>query len=218
MHRLTLAIALALVGTTLLAGEDAARVFRFDKGDVGKLPAGWTAAKTGQGEGSVWQLVADDTAPSKTGHVLAQIAEGPSSLFNLCVVKDSNYQDLELGVAFKAVHGKLDQGGGVVWRYQDAENYYIARMNPLEDNFRVYKVIAGKRIQLDTREGLKVPAGEWHRLKVRQQGKQIECWLDGQKYLEAKDDAIAEAGKVGLWSKADAQTHFDEFQVRGLPR
>jgi Domain of Unknown Function (DUF1080). len=87
-------------------------------------------------------------------------------------------------------------------------------MNPLEDNYRVYKVVAGKRIQLETKEELKVPVGEWHNLKIKHVGDHIECFLDGKKHLDVKDDAIAKAGKVGLWTKADAQTHFDQFTVK----
>jgi hypothetical protein len=86
-------------------------------------------------------------------------------------------------------------------------------MNPLEDNFRVYKVIDGKRIQLGTKEELKVNAGEWHTLKIKMVGDRIECFLDGKKELDVKDNAIQKAGKVGLWTKADAQTYFDQFRV-----
>jgi len=198
----------------LLPADDKERSVRFAKDDLGKLPAGWKSAKTGKGEGSVWKIVVDDTGPSKTGAVLAQTAEGPNALFNLCVADEPSLKNVEVLVSFKAMKGKHDQGGGIVWRYQDADNYYIARMNPLEDNFRVYKVINGKRIQLGTKEDLKVPAGEWHDMKIQQVGERIECFLDGAKYLDVKDDAITKAGKVGLWTKADAQTHFDRFIVK----
>src|SRR5207237_2675434 len=124
--------------------------------------------------------------------VLTQTAESPDAVFNLCVADALSRRDLELRVAFKALKGKRDQGGGLVWRYQDAGNYYVARMNPLEDNFRVYKVVAGKRTQLATKEGLKVPVGEWHTLRVTMKGEQIECYVDGKKQLEAKDSAIAD--------------------------
>ena len=183
---------------------------------LGKLPANWAAAKTGQGEGSVWKVVADDTAPSKSGFVLAQTAESPSAMFNLCVMQGGSFKDVELHVAFKAIQGAKDQGGGFVWRYQDANNYYVARMNPLEDNYRLYHVIAGRRTQLETKEGLKLPTGTWHTLTVKHVGDRIECYLDDQKQLEAKDTTITKAGKVGLWTKADAQTHFDGFQVTDL--
>jgi hypothetical protein len=117
-------------------------------------------------------------------------------------------------VAFKAVRGQTDQEGGIVWRYQDHDNYYIARMNPLEDNYRVYKVVAGRRMQLGTKEGLKVKTGEWHRLKIEMSGDHIECYLDDKKELDVKDDTFQEAGMMGLWSKADAQTYFDDFKVK----
>src|SRR5947209_18256649 len=175
--------AVVLSSVAVLAAEDKALSIQFKEDDVGKLPTGWKAEKTGKGDGSVWKVVADETAPSKSGFALAQTAEGPGNLFNLCVVEAGTFKDVDVMVAFKAVRGKKDQGGGIVWRYQDANNYYIARMNPLEDNDRVYKVVAGKRIQLETREGLKVPVGEWHTLKVNQVGDRIECLLDGKKNL-----------------------------------
>jgi hypothetical protein len=136
-------------------------------------------------------------------------------MFNLCVAQNTSYQDVDFSVAFKAVRGQKDQGGGLVWRYQDANNYYVCRMNPLEDNFRVYKVVDGKRTQLGTKEDLKVPVGEWHTLRVKQAGDRIECYLDGRKYLEVRDETFRKAGKVGLWTKADAQTYFDDFKVSG---
>jgi hypothetical protein len=216
MHRhLAPVVLIALLSGFSLAADEKARSFTFSKEDVGKLPKGWKAAQTGKGDGSVWKVVADDTAPSKKGYVLAQTAEGPNAFFNLCVAEDTKYQDVDISMAFKAIKGKLDQGGGVVWRYSDGDNYYIARMNPLEDNFRVYKVVAGKRIQLQTKEDLPVKAGEWHTMQVKMAGDHIECSLDGKKYLDVKDDTFKEAGKVGLWSKADAQSQFDGFTVAG---
>ncbi|HEX5270585.1 MAG TPA: family 16 glycoside hydrolase [Gemmataceae bacterium] len=212
MRRLSLVL-LPLLASAALAAAPKGYTLRLTKEDAGKLPAGWKAEKTGEGEGSVWKVVADDSAPSKSGYALAQTAEGPAKFFNLCVARDTSFKDVTVSVAFKAVKGKEDQGGGVVWRLQDANNYYIARMNPLEDNFRLYKVIEGKRIQLGTEEGIKVPAGEWHRIEVTMKGDRIACSLDGKKYLEATDGAIGKAGKVGLWTKADAQTHFDEFRA-----
>jgi hypothetical protein len=207
----------ALACVSLLAADDKGRTLLFRKNDLGKVPAGWKADQTGKGEhSSVWKVEADDTAPSKSGFVLAQTAESPKSVFNLCVVEDGKFKDVEVSVAFKAVRGKEDQGGGIVWRYQDADNYYIARMNPMEDNFRVYKVVGGKRMQLaTTRDDVKVPAGEWHTLKIQNKGDEIACFLDGKKYLEVKDDTFPKAGKVGLWTKADAQTRFDDLKISG---
>jgi hypothetical protein len=214
--RWTTLVALAALGGAALGGDEGkVRSFRFTRDEAGTLPAGWKAEKTGRGEGSVWKVVQDDTAPSRSGYVLAQLAESPNGVFNICVAEDSRYKDVELSVAFKAIAGKNDQGGGFVWRYQDHNNYYVCRMNPLEDNYRVYKVVAGKRTQLGGKEGIKVPTGEWHRLKVEVKGNKMEGYLDGNKLWEITDDTYQDAGKVGLWSKSDAQTHFDGFKAEG---
>src|SRR5207244_5427887 len=141
---------------------------------------------------------------------LAQTTADKDALFNLCVADEPSLKDVEVSVTFKAIKGERDQGGGIVWRYQDANNYYVARMNPLEDNFRVYKVVAGKRSKEFQNVEVKVPANEWHVLKIGMQGDHIQCYLDGKKHLDVKDATFAEAGKVGLWTKADAQTYFDD--------
>lgn len=210
----TMAIALAaLLGASVWAVEGKERAFKFSKEDVGKVPKGWSIAKTGKDEGSVWKVVEDDTAPSKSGVVLAQTAKSPGGVFNICVADDTKYKDVELSVCFKAVAGETDQGGGFVWRYQDNNNYYICRMNPLEDNYRVYHVVNGKRVQIGGKEGIKVPVGEWHKLKVEVKGNKMKGYLDGKEIWEITDDTYKNAGKIGLWSKADAQTHFDEFKA-----
>ena len=218
MRRLALAlVALGFAPAALPAG-DTAKAVTFSKDSAGKVPAGWKVDKTGKGEGSNWSVVADDTAPGKTGFALMQTAESPTAMFNLCVLEDSRFLDGEVEVAFKAVKGDHDQGGGIVWRYQDANNYYIARMNPLEDNLRLYKVVDGKRIQLATDDKVKAAAGTWHTLKIKHTGKQIAVYFDGKKLLEASDEAFAKAGKVGLWTKADAQTRFDVLVVRAASK
>lgn len=182
---------------------------------IGQLPPDWFAARTGEGPGSVWKVVEDASAP---GHkALAQTsADGRNKLFNLCIARKTNFRDLDLRVSFRAVAGKLDQGGGLVWRYADAKNYYVARMNPLEDNYRVYKVVAGKRTQLATAP-LKIDASKWHTLRVVHVGKHIECCFDGKRYLDSNDDTFLMAGKIGLWTKADAQTHFVNFRAAQVP-
>jgi hypothetical protein len=213
MRWTTVVALVALAGAAVWAEEGKVRAFKFSKDDLEKVPKGWKAEQTGKGEGSVWKVVADETAPSKSGVALAQTAKSPGGVFNICVAEDTKYKDVELYVSFKAVAGDTDQGGGFVWRYKDNNNYYICRMNPLEDNYRVYKVVAGKRTQLGGKEGLKVKVGEWHKLKVEVKGNQMEGYLDGNKEWEITDDTYKDAGKVGLWSKADAQSHFDEFKV-----
>jgi hypothetical protein len=139
-------------------------------------------------------------------------SEGPNPVFNLCVAGDSSYGDVDLSVSYKAVCGTIDQGGGPVWRYQDANNYYIARANPLERNFRVYKVVDGKRVQLDSAD-VDAPAGKWHELRVVHGENDIRCYLNGDHVLEATDATIESDGRVGLWTKADAVTFFDDLHV-----
>ena len=126
-----------------------AKLFNFFRSDVNELPGGWKAAHTGTGEGSIWKVVAD-SGPSMSGLVLAQTAESPNAYFNLCVSDKLSVKDLEMSVAFKAIKGKLDRGGGLVWRYQDADNYYIARMNPLEDKFDGWR---GRSVVLEDSKG-----------------------------------------------------------------
>ena len=127
------------------------------------------------------------------------------------LVDGTQFKEVDLSVRLKAVAGELDQGGGVVWRAKDKNNDYIARYNPLEDNFRVYKVEGGKGTQFAS---AKVSGDkEWHTLRVTMVGARITCYLDGTKYLEAEDSTFPDAGKVGLWSKADAQSYFDDLTV-----
>ncbi|MCH8922306.1 MAG: DUF1080 domain-containing protein [Planctomycetes bacterium] len=216
MRRLYLfAVLLVLpLGTACNARAEGARGVRwtFEDATLGNLPGGWTADKTGKGEGSVWKVIDDESAPAGS-HVLAQTSSaGPNRLFNLCVIKKSKYKDLDLSVSFKAVKGKIDRGGGPVWRYQDANNYYIARMNPLEDNYRVYKVVEGRRRQLASAD-VKAAAGKWHTLRIVQRGSHIQCYLNDKLHLDVKDEEFKEAGQVGLWTKADAVTSFDAFEV-----
>ncbi len=193
------------LATAILAAATA-NVFDFSQAEVGKLPAGWTAAQTGEGSGSVWQIVADETAPG--GKALAQISDtAPKPMFNLCVADKTSTADVDVAISFRAMAGKIDQGGGLVWRYRDADNYYLARMNPLEDNFRAYKVVAGKRTQLATADVV-AAADRWHAIRVVHVGKRIRCYLDDKLHLDLEDETFPAAGQIGLWTKSDAQTRF----------
>jgi len=198
-----------LAALTVLADEKAVKkAWNFDGDAPGAAPKGL------RGEVGEWKVVADPSAPSK-GNVLLQSAKSSGPTFNVALVEEPGYRDLDLTVKLKAVDGKIDQGGGVIWRAKDTKNYYIARYNPLEDNFRVYKVENGKRTQLKTADIDKRVEG-WHTLRVTMKGDQIECSLDGKKLLEAKDSTFPDAGEIGLWTKADAQTHFDDLSVELL--
>ena len=186
------------------AATTEAAAWQFDDG-VGSVPAGLTAAV---GE---WKIVEDSTAPSG-GRALAQVATSPPRDFNVVLFDDVSCQKVDLSVSFRSMAGEVDQGGGLVWRAQDANNYYIARYNPLEDNYRVYKVVEGERQQLQNFDIDRSPG--WHTLRITMTGDLIRCAYDGEQYLEVRDTTFAEAGKIGLWTKADARTHFDDLKVR----
>jgi hypothetical protein len=159
-----------------------------------------------------WKVVADPDAPTKP-NVLGQLAKSSGPTFNVTLIEDTNYKDVDITVSMKAVAGNTDQGGGLVWRAKDARNYYIARYNPLEDNYRVYKVQDGRRTELQSANVRKSPG--WHVLRITMVGDRIECYYDSRKYLDVKDTIFPGSGKIGLWTKADAQTHFDNLSVSG---
>ena len=152
-----------------------------------------------------------EVAKDGDNHVLYQKAKNDDATFNVALVEGTSYKDIDLSVKLRAVAGEIDRGGGLVWRAKDAKNYYIARYNPLEDNFRVYKVQDGKRTQF---QSAKIPGDEkWHTLRVTMVGDKITCYLDGRKYLEVEDTTFPGPGMIGLWSKADAQSYFDDLTL-----
>jgi hypothetical protein len=182
------------------SGGGATKVWDFESDQPGRIARGFTN-ETGR-----WEVVQD--GPNR---VLAQRAKNDDALFNVALVEGTSARDLDLSVRLRAVACANDRGGGLVWRARDKDNYYIARYNPLEDNFRVYKVQGGKRTQFQSAQ---IPGDEaWHTMRVTMTGAKIACYLDGKKYLEAEDSTFPDAGKVGLWSKADAQSFFDDLTL-----
>ena len=150
-----------------------------------------------------WEVVQDGK-----NRVFAKLAKNPDDSFNVAL-RDAFCRNIDIRVHLRAVAGELDRGGGVLWRAKDAKNYYIARYNPLESNFRVYKVEAGKRTQFATAD---VPGDDkWHTLRVTMIDDRIVCSLDGKKYLEIRAGTFPEAGGGGLWTKSDARTYFDDL-------
>lgn len=208
MNCKSMLVVAGLAGVTLFAADVPGRKWNFEDATPGALPAGWTSAKTGEGPGSVWQVQLDASSPHGPKTLVQTSSAGPSPLFNLCVTDGPKSANVDLSVSFKAIKGEIDTGGGLVWRYQDAQNYYVARLNPLEDNFRLYKVVAGKRKQL-ANANTDLPAGQWHTLRVVHRGDQIQCHLNGKLLLEGKDTEISQPGRIGFWTKADAVTAFD---------
>lgn len=196
-------------------------IYTFDSDDAGRFAAGWTQAMTSTGGAPRWAVVRDDTAPSRP-HALAQLSDDATGgRFPLAVYDGVRTRDGELSVRCKPVSGKVDQACGLVWRYRDENNYYIVRANALENNVVLYKVEGGKRIALEPKGtppktyGVKhpVPARQWSALRVTFQGPLFTVYFGGQKLFDVEDSTFTEAGRVGLWTKADSVTHFDDFQI-----
>lgn len=182
------------------AGEtvSSTAVWNLDAAAIGRAPTG---TKTIRGS---WKV---ERAPDGKGRVLVQRARSPSPFFNL-VLFDSKATDVDLRVRLKAISGRIDQGGGLVWRARDADNYYIARYNPLEDNYRLYRVVAGRR-KLLASATTKGKRTEWRELRCVARGDLMQCYLDGARLLEHRDTTFTGPGYLGVWTKADAVTIFD---------
>src|SRR5439155_11999130 len=180
-------------------------IVNFDDLKTGAPPTGWISTRTGKGEAK-WAIVADDSAPSRP-NVLKQSGE---ATYPVCIKDHTSLKDGFVEVKFKPVSGKEDQAGGVIWRCKDADNYYIARANALEDNVTIYHTIKGRRSEKKRTE-MKVSSHEWHTLRVDFQGNHFTVTFDGKKAIEWDDETFKDAGKVGVWTKADSVTLFDDF-------
>jgi hypothetical protein len=192
------------MGTFAAAAFAAAGAWDFES-DAAGGPARGFAVAVGR-----WEVAKDGE-----NHVLAQLAASGRREYNLALAEGASYQHVDVSVRVKANAGEVDQGGGVVWRAKDKDNYYVARYNPLEDNFRAYKVEDGRRTQLDHADA---PADRaWHTIRITMRGREITGWLDGKKLLVAEDSTFPDAGSIGLWSKADAQSYFDDLKAEALP-
>jgi hypothetical protein len=196
---------LILVLSGLATATTLAAILDFDKASVGQPPPGWTATQTGSGTAK-WTIERDETAPSRP-NVLKQSG---TATYPVCFNNEAMLKDGFVEVKFKPISGKEDQAGGLVWRLKDANNYYIARANALENNVTIYHTINGRRTE-KKRAGMKVPASVWHTLRVDFAGSHFQVSYDGQPALEWDDETFKDAGKVGVWTKADSVTSFDDF-------
>jgi len=181
----------------------------FDNVKPGALPAGWIAGVTGRGVPR-WTVEADRTAPSQPG-VLKQGGEGT---FPWCVKRDALLTDGFVQVSFKPIAGRQDQAGGLVWRWKDGDNYYVARANALENNVSLYYTEKGRRNTIRYVDA-PVASNTWHTLRVEFSDQRIRVALDGKFYIDLEDARIAGAGAVGVWTKADSVTLFDDFSFGG---
>jgi len=193
-----------LLAATVLAAASTETV-NFDKAEAGRPPSGWTATQTGTGY-ATWTVVQDDTAPSKP-NVLKQSGQ---ATYPVCLKADTSLKDGFVEVKFKAMSGREDQAGGLVWRARDANNYYVARANALESNVTIYDTVNGRRTERK-RVRMNVAANQWHTLRVEFAGNHFAVTLNGMKALDWDDGTFKDSGKVGLWTKADSVTLFDDF-------
>jgi len=192
----------------------------FNQDKVGEAPSGFSTALTGKGRPGKWVVMKDNASPDQ-GHVLAQTdADATGYRFPVCVYDGLTAKDVDLTVKFKPISGKGDQGAGIVWRYRDKDNYYLVRANALEGNVVLYKVERGQRTDLPLKGkgrtyGMKdsVPSGKWGTLRVVAKGHLFEVYHNGKKLYEVEDETFKDAGKVGLWTKADSVIYFDDLQV-----
>ena len=195
---------LFIMSSLITSGARAGTV-NFDDAKTGAPPPGWTATQTGKGAAK-WTIEKDDTAPSKP-NVLKQSGE---ATYPVCLKNDTSLKDGFVEVKFKPISGKEDQAGGVIWRCKDSDNYYIARANALEDNVTIYHTIKGRRSEKKRTE-MKVSSHEWHTLRVDFSGNHFTVTFDGKNAIEWDDKTFTEAGMVGVWTKADSVTLFDDF-------
>jgi hypothetical protein len=199
------ALLFTMIVTTTTTALAAAETVDFDDMKVGTVPPSWTATQTGIGTAK-WSVEKDNSAPSKS-NVLKQSGQ---ATFPVCFKSDTNIKDGFVEVKFKPIAGKEDQAGGVIWRLQDANNYYIARANALENNVTIYHTIKGKRTE-KKRAKMQVASGTWHTLRADFSRNHFTVTFDGKKALEWDDDTFKDSGKVGVWTKADSVTEFDDF-------
>ena len=186
-----------------------------DEMDVGKPPIDFKFARTGQGGPSQWAVVDDST--SSTGRVIEQSSTDRTDYrFPLAILEPVVAKNVEISLSFKPVAGRVDQAGGIAVRLADPDNYYVVRANALEDNVRFYRVVKGRRQQIDG-VNTKVAGNQWHTLGLKAQGDQFTVRFDGKTLFTTADKTFAGAGRIALWTKADSVTRFDQITIDVLP-
>jgi hypothetical protein len=200
-----------LVSVGLLAASG--KVVNFDTAPLGMVPPGWTVAMTNRGAPPRWEIRKDDSAPTQP-YVLAQLSSDTAAdRFPLAILDNLSLRDGDVSVRVKPMSGRANQSGGVVWRYRDPNNYYLARASALENTVALYKVENGRRLQLAPPVRHEIPSSAWTILKVSVKGNRFQVYLDHRRILQGWDNTFAAAGKVGLWTVADSVTYFDDFRV-----
>ncbi len=202
---------LSVIAVTAIAAPVNELSLSFDAAET--LPPGWKADAT-HGKPAEWKVARDSHAQSSPNTLsIARFNDMSGSTFNLFWSPTTLFHNGVIEVNIRANSGDIDQGGGLIWRAQDANNYYIARYNPLEKNLRLYYVKDGVRQMLADSPRQNVGSDEWFTLKVAHRNTQIEAWLNGKKLIEKTDAIFTNAGGVGFWTKADANSAFDNIKV-----
>jgi hypothetical protein len=196
-------------GLTAAAG----RVVTLDKGPLGKTPSDWTVAMTNHGHAPQWEIVKDMSAATQP-YVFAQVSVDPvRDRYPLAIFNGITFRDGDVSVRLKPVSGREVQAGGLVWRYRDENNYYLARANALEKNVQVFKVENGIRKPLMLGVHHEIPSNAWSILKVSARGNRFQVYMDHRRILQGWDNTFMTGGKVGLWTVADSVTYFDDFRI-----
>jgi hypothetical protein len=209
---------LAALASILVAAEAVATEpsrIDFETGAIEGAPPGFTAELTGKGKPVRWVVLEDPSAPAGPKVVAETSGDSTSNRFPLAVLDGFEAKDVEVSVRFKPVAGAVDQVAGLLVRLRDADNYYIARANALENNVRLYRVVDGRRQQFAGVD-VPVPNGHWQTLTLRVDGDRFAVALDGKELFQAIDRTFSNAGRVGLWTKADSLTHFDDLAIRRI--
>jgi hypothetical protein len=191
------------------------RVQNFDNAPLGKTPPGWTIP-TNHGRAPRWEVLRDRSAPTPP-YVLGQVVADPDGeRYPLAIFDGASLRDGEVSVRMKPVSGHDMQAGGIVWRYRDENNYYLARANAADHNVQVFKVENGRRTPLLAGVRHDVPLNAWSILKVWVRGNRFQVYMDHRRILQGADNTFTGPGRVGLWTVGDSVTYFDDFRV--LPR
>lgn len=188
------------------------RVWTFETDAVGSLPSGFSVGTLFDGSpAGEWRVIEAADAPSPPKVLAQQMNRGAEHAYKVVLVDGTTATDLDLEVSFRAISGKGDMGGGLIWRAQDDRNYYITRANPLEQNIRLYRVVEGIRHQLSNFNQI-IHVNKWHTLRVVSRGDHFQVFYDGTPVLDVRDQTFT-SGRVGLWTKSDAVTYFDDLRM-----
>lgn len=222
MRILGLALIGVLAGTLTASGAtlpveagDSPRAWTFDAGLPGTLPPDFVVGTLFDGRpAGEWKILQTDRAKSPP-HVLGQLmGKGAEHAYKTVFIHGTRASDLELQVAFLPIEGKADMGGGLIWRATDDRNYYLARANPLEQNIRIYRVTKGVRHLLMNFDQI-IEVKQWHTLRMTHHGCRIHVFYDEKPVFDLCDQTFA-SGRVGLWTKSDAVTYFDDLKLQIL--